>query len=63
VPGAAGLLLALGLLLLTERRYEQSVTRAAAGDTPARPAMLLAVAAGAVALAAAALVLVVTVPG
>lgn len=61
-PGVLGLVLALTLLLATERRYEQTVRRVVTGQSAARPAMVRTVAAGAVFLALSALVLVLVVP-
>ena len=62
-PGVAGLLVAIGLLLMVERRYEQTVRRVASGSSPAGPAPVRTVAVTAVALAVAALVLLTVAPG
>ena len=63
VPGALGLLVALALLVVAERRYERTVRRVGAGEAPAGRAMIRTVAATATALAVAALVLVLLRPG
>ncbi len=62
VPGVVGLLVALALLVVVERRYERTVRRVVAGETPAGPGLIRAVAAAAAALAVAALVLVTVRP-
>lgn len=59
VIGALGLLVALALLVLTERRYERIMRKVQGGDPASHPALMLTMSAVVVLLAAAALVLVV----
>ncbi|HQR25415.1 MAG TPA: DUF202 domain-containing protein [Nocardioides sp.] len=63
LPGIAGMLVALGLLVVVERRYDRTVRRVAAGEVPAGPVLIRTVAAASVALALAALTLVAAGPG
>ncbi len=63
VPGVAGLLVALALLVVTERRYEHTVSRVAAGTPPAGPRLIRTMAGACGALAIAALVVVALRPG
>ena len=63
IPGVAGMLVALALLVVIERRYERTVVRVVAGQAPAGPLLIRTVAAASVALAVAALALVVAGPG
>lgn len=58
VPGVAGLLVALALLVVAERRYERTVRRVAAGATTAGPALVRTVTAASMVLAATALAMV-----
>lgn len=51
LPGLAGLLGALGLLVVVEARYLHSTRHGEAGNSPMGPAMVRAVAGGAVLLA------------
>ena len=56
LPGTAGLLAALGLLLVVEARYVHNSRHGEAGNSPMGPGLVRAVAAGSVLLAVAALV-------
>ena len=56
LPGAAGLLAALGLLLVVEARYVHNSRHGEAGNSPMGPGMVRAVAVGSMLLAVAALV-------
>lgn len=60
IPGLIGMMISIFVLIVSEVRYERTVRRVIAGETPARPAMLRLVAFTATALSIAALVLVVT---
>ena len=61
VPGAAGLLVALGLLLATERRYERTVRAVESGDSPMGRGAIRLLAGGALAMSISALVLLVVI--
>lgn len=63
VPGVAGMLVALGFLVVAERRYEHTVRRVSAGDAPAGPVLVRMVAVATVALALSALGLIALGPG
>lgn len=56
-PGVAGMLVALVVLVVAERRYELTVRRVVAGEGAASPGLVRTMAVTSVALAAAALVL------
>ena len=56
-PGVAGMLVAVVVLVIAERRYEHTVRRVAAGEGAASPGLVRTMAFSSVALAAAALVL------
>jgi uncharacterized membrane protein YidH (DUF202 family) len=57
-PGVAGMLVALVVLVVAERRYERTVRHVVAGRGPASPALVRTMAATSVALSVAALVLI-----
>jgi uncharacterized membrane protein YidH (DUF202 family) len=59
VVGALGLIVALALLVLTERRYERIMRKVQGGEPASHPALMLAMSAVVVLLAIAALALVV----
>lgn len=59
VPGLVGLVLALALLVLGERRYAWTVRRVEAGDACMAPGLVRLLTAGIVGLSATSLVLVV----
>jgi hypothetical protein len=60
LPGILGLLGALGLILVVEARYVRTSRRGEAGNSPMGPAMVRALAFGAVLLAVATLIAIVT---
>ncbi|GAB2758692.1 DUF202 domain-containing protein [Nocardioides pakistanensis] len=60
VPGVLGLLAALALLVVAERRYTWAVRRVEAGESPLDHRLNVVLTAGVVALSVVALVLVVT---
>jgi hypothetical protein len=62
-PGVAGMLVALFVLLVAERRYERTVRRVVAGEGAAGVALVRTLAATTVALAVAALILIALGPG
>lgn len=57
-PGVAGMLVALVVLVVAERRYERTVRHVVAGRGAASPALVRTLAATSVALSVAALVLI-----
>jgi uncharacterized membrane protein YidH (DUF202 family) len=59
VVGALGLVVALALLVLTERRYERIMRKVQGGEPASQPALMLTMSTVVVLLAVAALVLVV----
>lgn len=61
VPGVAGLLVAVYLVLVSEQRYERMVRKVEAGDSPVALAAIRLVALGTVALSISALVLLVVI--
>ena len=62
LPGALGLLTALGLLLVVEARYVQNSRHGDAGNSPMGPAMVRNVAVGTVLLAGATLLVLAMAP-
>lgn len=60
LPGIAGLLGALALILVVEARYVRNSRHGEAGNSPMGPAMVRAVAGGAVLLAVATLLAIIT---
>lgn len=60
LPGIAGLLWALGLILVVEARYVRNSRHGEAGNSPMGPAMVRTVAGGTVLLAVATLLAIVT---
>lgn len=60
VPGVLGLLAALGLLVVTERRYTWAVRRVEAGESPLDHRLNLVITVSVAALSVVALVLVIT---
>ena len=60
LPGAAGLLGALGLLVVVEARYVHNSRHGETGNSPMGPAMVRGVASGTVLLAVATLVVLAT---
>jgi uncharacterized membrane protein YidH (DUF202 family) len=63
VPGVAGLLVALALLVVAEHRYERMVRTIEAGGTPLARAVIRLLAAGCVVLSASAVVLLLVTDG
>ncbi len=61
LPGIAGLVGALGLILVVEARYVHNSRHGEAGNSPMGPALVRAVAGGSVLLAVATLFVIVTV--
>ena len=61
VPGAAGLLVALGLLLLSERRYERTLGAVEAGESPMGRGAIRLLAAGTLGMSISALVLLLVI--
>lgn len=57
-PGVAGMLVAVVVLVVAERRYEHTVRHVVAGRGPASPGLVRTMAATSVALSVAALVLI-----
>lgn len=62
LPGIIGLVIALLLLLISERRYLDSLRQVRAGGSPSAPGAIRLVAAGVVLLAVAAMLLVISEP-
>lgn len=58
LPGALGLGVALALLVITELRYEHTVRKVAAGQSPVSPRLMLLLAASVSTLAASAIALI-----
>jgi len=61
VPGVAGLLVALGLLLLSERRYERTLGAVEAGESPMGRGAIRLLAAGTLGMSISALALLVVI--
>lgn len=58
IPGVLGMVVAVGFLVMAERRYEHTVRRVVSGDLPAGPLAMRLIAGAVLMLALSALVLV-----